>query len=97
MPYKTVYFPAPTNLELPVLKKQPDGREFNFGVKSVIVMDGDNKGKHYYECADYCKGWIEGEPSHFREDTMGPLCGRRGYSDHCIRCGHEIHFSGAVS
>jgi hypothetical protein len=50
----------------------------------------------FYECK-FCNGWILGHPYEQHEDDIGPLCGRRGYSSRCIRCGNEIAFCGMVS
>lgn len=52
--------------------------------------------REFYECK-YCDGWIEGSPSSYREDNIGHLCGRRGETFSCIRCGREIGFTGMVS
>ena len=49
-----------------------------------------------YECR-FCGGWIEGSPSEYREDSIGPLSGRRGTARHCCRCGSEISFFGMYS
>jgi len=53
-------------------------------------------GKQYYYCR-YCEGWIEGQMSYSREDTIGPLCGRRGEARGCIRCQNELEFFGMYS
>jgi hypothetical protein len=49
-----------------------------------------------YHCR-YCNGWIKGEPNRFKENTIGPLSGRKGTALHCIRCGNEIDFFGMHS
>ena len=50
----------------------------------------------YYKC-QFCKGWIEGRPRRYQEDTLAPLSGRRGTAEHCLRCGREISFFGVMS
>lgn len=94
MPYEQHYVSAPENMNLPVLKEEPDGKKFFTG--QIIALAGEDKGKSWYHCR-YCEGWIEGTPSRFHESTLGPLCGRQGWAEHCIRCGNEIDFSGSVS
>jgi hypothetical protein len=87
MPYAWV--PAPSDPKLKVIKSLPKGAEV-FGKTASL---GD---KTWHKCYG-CGGWIEGDANEYHEDTIGPLCGRRGRSSHCRRCGLEIDFFGAMS
>lgn len=44
-----------------------------------------------------CGGWIEGTMNESYEDSIGPLCGRRGTVMSCRRCGWELKFVGMYS
>lgn len=47
-----------------------------------------------YEC-QYCDGWIEGQPSHHKIDTLYfSFAGGRGTEEYCQRCGEKIGFFG---
>ena len=87
MPYGWV--PASFDPRLELLKEPPVGAICDF--KNAYLDD-----KQWHKCP-MCKGWIEGAPNEYREDTIGPLCGRRGTTSHCRRCGWEIGFSGMMS
>ena len=97
-----------SNDGIPLLKTLPEGfvEENAWGYKvgrkpiEVLFQDKDNgvpiDSRIFYHC-QYCEGWIEGSPSQHNEDTIGPLCGRRGTVTVCCRCTHEIGFCGMVS
>lgn len=61
-----------------------------------LVMHKERPPGVFHYCAQ-CDGWIDGRANRFREDTLGPLSGRRGTAEHCLRCGHCIGFFGEVS
>lgn len=113
MPWKQVWEPNPSNEDVPVLNELPTGfvestwgspktakhglpiEEMIEKIKAGAKME-DFDHRCFYHCC-YCKGWIEGEPYQYREDNIGPLCGRRGTAYSCQRCGHEIGFSGMMA
>jgi len=74
--------------DIPVLTELPDGVQ-ETKLSSFRMAFGNQK---YYHYCSQCGGWLEGEPIQFREDTSGPLCGRKGEVVQCIRLGHEIAF-----
>lgn len=85
----------PVNTSLKFVKEKPVGKDPHNSIelsKTDVFADG----KRWYYCK-YCEGWVEGEPWHESEDTIGPLCGRRGHSEVCKRCDNEISFFGMVS
>ena len=96
--------------KIPVLKDLPKEFEIssNWGYKTAAYpydknLEAINKedyksvdNRFFYYC-DICEGWIEGYAYQYEEDDLGPLCGRKGTVSSCIRCGHEIGFSGIVS
>jgi hypothetical protein len=95
MPYKMRWVPAPNNDALAVHKELPDGfaeTEEPWGYRVA-------RGPHYapMHFCPRCGGWIDGHATDYREDTTGPLCGRRGTAYHCARCGWELAFVGMVS
>jgi hypothetical protein len=94
MPFRLQYFEAPKNESLPVLSEPPNGtRQSIFGPDFIF----NEAGQVFYECC-FCKGWIEGSPNEYRQNTLsGRLSGRKGIAYHCIRCGNEIHFEGMLS
>lgn len=108
MAWKQVWVPNPSNQELQVHKELPEGFVASdwsnpklARIPGDVLIEGRNNGKPldlrtFYECR-FCEGWIEGQPYEYHEDNLGPLCGRRGTTSSCIRCGHEIGFSGMVS
>lgn len=104
MPYKLVWEPAPENKDIPVLETLPEGLNEkpcwgNYKMAETPLEEVISKKIpwiYYYHC-HWCKGWIKGRPNEYREDTIGPLSGRRGTAFYCIRCGNEIGFSGMVS
>lgn len=111
MPWKQVWEPNPSDDNIPLLKElPPEFKQGDFswgGVKTAsipvdVLIREHQEGKKipkitsYYYCDD-CKGWIAGYPYEYREDDIGPLCGRRGTVFSCIRCGNEIGFNGMVS
>jgi len=63
---------------------------------TVDDEDRVKESDHLHFCP-ICKGWVEGKPDQHQEDTMGPMCGRRGNVTSCRRCGWEIDFNGSVS
>lgn len=70
-----------------------DNRLYNvYGRKYKNLMSE----KLAYECK-HCNSIIIGMPISDEEDTIGPLCGRRGYSLECGHCHSELKFSGMVS
>jgi len=72
-----------------MLKELPKGcQEVGYSVPRKAYGNG----KFYYFCTE-CNIWYEGEPRVTREDTTGPLCGRRGVSENC-ESGHELNFMG---
>jgi len=108
MPWEQVWVPNPSDENIPLHKNPPDnfqqyeGWGCKMARRSVESLIEDHKqGKEldhrtYYYCRE-CKGWIEGKPTEYHEDNIGPLCGRRGTVTACIRCGDEIGFCGMVS
>lgn len=109
MPWKHVFEPNPSDNSIKVHKNLPIGfietagwGHFKTARKPIKdLIDAHKAGKDvdhrsFYHCM-FCKGWIEGKPYEYREDTLGPLCGRSGSVFSCIRCGCEIGFSGMVS
>jgi len=109
MPWKHVFEPNPSDNSLNVLKTLPDGFEETSGWggfktasrRMEDLLEQKKQGvpldhRMFYTC-QFCKGWIEGRPYEYQENTIGPLCGRKGYVSSCIRCGNEIGFSGMVS
>ncbi len=91
------------NLELPVIKDFPengiqvgsDGLIIDFN-KYVKAKDRGIETQTYYYCPQ-CKGYIEGYPGEYGENSIGPLCGRCGTAYYCKRCGYELSFYGYVS
>jgi hypothetical protein len=79
--------------EMKVLKELPEGVEVS-GDEAILFKD--DKVFNWHFCKR-CEGWIEGRAGTQSEDTIGPLCGRRGHSTYCLRCGHEISFFGMMS
>lgn len=109
MPWEQVWVTNPADETMPVLETYPEGFEefggwgsFKTARRSIqVLLDAQKRGekldyREFYHCR-YCKGWIEGKPYQYHESNLGPLCGRRGEVSSCIRCGHEIGFSGMVS
>lgn len=109
MPWEQTWVPNPADNNVELFQTLPEGfqvaREI-YGYKvGMIPFDAalsasknDEKvdSRIFYFC-NYCNGWINGHPYEYHEDDIGPLCGRRGIVSSCIRCGHEIAFSGMVS
>lgn len=95
MPWESHWVPAPKNLALPVLVELPEGVE-EYPAFGDVVRRASGIGRRFYLCKR-CKGWIEGDPTQSRVDTLAPLSGRRGVETYCIRCGEEIAFSGLMS
>jgi len=97
-----ILYPGPRLVEgrfidprIKFLKEKPigkDSRTYHEFSDRNIISDGER----YYYCR-YCEGWIEGQMSYRREDTIGPLCGRRGEARGCIRCNNELEFFGMYS
>ena len=93
-PWRQVWEPAPQDMSIKVWKEDELPENISvIGKKRAITQDGT---RWFYYCR-FCEGWIEGEPNAYDEDTMGPLCGRRGVASHCKRCGEEINFCGVIS
>ncbi len=100
MPYVHKWIPAPTNKTLTALKELPEGFvEVTSEFWSTYRHARNSRYQKYYYCEYDCKGWIEGEPNCYRENTLEPehLAGRQGEAYYCRRCGREIAFSGMVS
>ena len=93
MPWQMTWEIAPQNLELEVIKKLSSNY---LPLNSFISYNKDNRLDCMFYC-QYCEGWIKGQPTEYQEDTLGPLCGRRGIASYCIRCGNEIDFYGVMS
>jgi hypothetical protein len=94
MPWESSWVPAPSDPSLPVLAELPEGvAEWPWPDDPRRAHGG---GRRFYHCKR-CGGWIEGNPTEYRVDTLAPLSGRRGVETYCIRCGEEIAFSGMVS
>lgn len=107
MPYRTIWVP-PDNVEkikvilgtkdaLPdEFERWPGNRAIRKGLKEDPLRN-IRRPEDFLHFCPICKGWVEGEPDERREDTIGPLCGRRGIVASCRRCGWEIDFNGMVS
>jgi len=91
MPYQMVWIPP--EKEINVIKELPNGTEVR---GDTAFLDDGKTFKQWYKC-ERCEGWVEGEPDEYNEDTIGPLCGRRGTVTSCKRCGWEISFWGEQS
>lgn len=65
--------------------------------EAQCIVDPDTW-RNWYECR-HCGGWIEGNPNTFQVNTLDShrLSGRWGTEYHCIRCGEQIAFIGAMS
>lgn len=109
MPWKHVWEDNPSDETISVLTELPPrfeerlecGRIKTAYIPAKLLIEDKQNGKPIdarilYHCP-YCKGWIDGRPYEYRVDNIGPLCGRRGITSSCIRCGREIGFSGMVS
>lgn len=72
----------------------PDG-SYTFASEYKIACH--KKEFRFYHFCPRCNLWIEGQPITGRVDTMDVMCGRKGETKHCRRCGVEFDFSGAVS
>lgn len=111
MPWKYTFVPNPSDKNLKVHKTLPEGfkddglccwTSFKIArVPAAELIKNKQSGKkldlrNFYFCR-FCEGWIEGDAYEYRENTIGPLCGRDGTVYSCIRCGHELGFSGRVS
>jgi hypothetical protein len=93
MPYELYWVPPPTDASLPVLAEPPEGAEdWGFDGPKVIRVGRDR----YHHC-HRCAGWIPGDATESRVNTLGPLSGRCGVEFYCRRCGWEIAFSGMMS
>ena len=93
MPWRMEYESAPADESLAVSANLPtEFVEDDMGYR-------DARGPHatHMHYCPKCGGWIEGHANQFREDTLGPLCGRRGTTYHCRRCGYEIGFTGCMA
>lgn len=101
MPYRQVYEPAPKDLSLAVFKELPapfvETDERAYFIKPEFRVARDHDLHYMYFCERECKGWIEGRPNRFTENTLAPLSGRQGEVYYCRRCGEEIAFFGIVS
>lgn len=64
--------------------------------ESIPVLETQPSQSPSYHCR-YCNGWIMGKCNKYKEDSIGPLSGRKGTASHCIRCGTEIDFFGMYS
>lgn len=109
MPWRHVFEPNPSDSSLPVHKSPPGGFEIlggwggfktaRFPFDKVIELANNKQEwdeREFYHCRN-CDGWIEGKPYEYKENSMGILCGRRGTTSSCNRCGDELGFSGMVS
>lgn len=109
MPWKQVWQPNPSDSSKEVLQELPKGFIEDSGWEGFkvarlpvkVLLEQKKSGqpidqRQFYNCR-HCKGWIEGDPYQYKESSLGPLCGRRGTTSACIRCGKEIAFSGLVS
>jgi len=101
MPYQLEWFDAPEDKSLPVLDALPNGvaeRTRLFGPREAWGTPADGWFRRFHFC-HHCGGWIEGDANEYHENTLDSahLAGRRGKAYHCLRCGREIAFFGAVS
>lgn len=96
MPYESRWVDPPTDPTLPVLAEPPEGCVPGIGFGGPKEVRTPDHRRHFYECR-HCKGWIEGHPHESRVNNLGPLSGRRGTEFHCVRCGHEVGFTGMMS
>jgi hypothetical protein len=106
MPYREVWYPAPTNESLPVLSELPTGYEedrWRMGARQATARFGLDGHPHFeakpraYHYCHRCGGWVPGEPYTSEVSNLGPLSGRKGTEYYCRRCGKEIGFVGMVS
>lgn len=107
MPWETVWVPPKDLKKIKVIpgseKEIPPGFAPYFlcmGSGSVLRSADEGKPDEEAEFLHFCPscmGWVEGKPDMLREDTSGPLCGRKGTSTSCRRCGRKIGFFGSVS
>lgn len=101
MPWGLTWYDAPKNMSLEVHKELPywaHERSLSWGVKEAEGWPDEDTWVFFHYCR-HCGGWIEGHAQEFKENTMDStrLAGRSGVAYHCLRCGQEIGFSGAVS
>lgn len=109
MPYKRVWEPNPSDMNLLVHKETPKGFLPDSGwsgyqvarlpVKVLLEQKAAGQPidhRSFYQCK-HCEGWIEGDPYEYQESSLGNRCGRRGIAASCRRCGKEIGFSGLMS
>lgn len=101
MPFISTWIPAPSDESIPVVQgdeKTPPGGfcsdDIHVGGVPEVVSHGPFL--RMYHCR-FCEGWIDGEPTEFRINTLGVLSGRRGSEFYCRRCGQELAFFGMMS
>lgn len=98
MPYELRWVDPPTNPHLPVLADAdlPDGLVPGLSLGGPEERRTPDRKQTFYRCRN-CKGWIEGRAHESCVNALAPLSGRRGTEFHCIRCGHEVAFTGMMS
>ena len=104
MPWKQVWEPSPSDLNMPVLTELPEGvnEQSNHWTSMVGLREAngriDGEWVTFTHC-NYCKGWIKGGAFESQVNTLDSrrLAGRQGTEYYCRRCGHELAFFGMVS
>ena len=95
----SVWIDPPTHKNLPVLSELPPG--FYEVVRSLgpRISRSQINFEEMHFCDSGCNGWIPGEATEFRVNTLEPehLAGRRGTEYYCRRCGGHLAFIGIMS
>ncbi len=81
------------NPDLELFKKLPAEEIWTHLTDEKAINNKDEEYNHCYRC----DGWVKAPLIQDSVDDMGMMCGRRGETWNCARCGWEIHFFGMMS